>query len=490
MVVSAQHLASEVGRDVLERGGNAIDAAIAVGYALAVVQPCCGNIGGGGFMLIRMHDGRERFIDFREEAPLRATRDMYLDARGNPVPQRSRKGWLAIAVPGTVLGLETARREYGTMSRAALLAPAIALARQWHRPQLAATLAAIARGGSSAFYRGSIARAIVRASDAGGGILSMRDFARYRVVESAPMHCEYGGYDLTVAPPPSSGGVTLCEILGIIAPYPIAQWPWHGIRETHYVVEAERRAYADRNTYLGDPAFVRNPIGELLSPGYLARLRSSIDAVRATPSTAIHPGAGAIAREHADTTHYSIVDAHGNAVAVTYTLNDYFGAGVEADGVIMNDEMDDFTSKPGTPNMYGLVQGEANEIAPGKRPLSSMTPTIVTKDGELFMVTGSPGGGRIITIVAETILNVLDYRMNVAQAVDAPRIHMQWLPDEIQCEPGALTPTVASALRADGYALREFGSWGSAQAIVVDPRTHLLEGGSDARTPQGSASGY
>jgi gamma-glutamyltranspeptidase/glutathione hydrolase len=511
MVVTEQHLASEVGREILQRGGNAVDAAVAVGYALAVVDPCCGNIGGGGFMLVRMHDGHERFIDFREEAPLRATRDMYLDANGSPVPARSRKGWLAVGVPGTVLGLETARREYGTMSRAALLAPAIRLARDgFHlvpgdrmgplpvhdgrvrRPHLAATLALIARSGARAFYRGSIARAIVVASERGGGLLSMRDLAQYHVEESAPMHCTYHRYVLSVAPPPSSGGVTLCEILGILKPYPIGRWSWHGVRDTHYLVEAERRAYADRNTYLGDPAFVRNPISQLLSAGYLARLRASISPRRATPSSDVHPGDDVIVSEGNDTTHYSIVDAAGNAVAVTYTINDYFGAGVTAGntGVIMNDEMDDFTSKPGTPNMFGLVQGKANAIAPGKRPLSSMSPTIVTKNGKLFMVTGSPGGGRIMTIVLETLLNVIDYHMNVAQAVDAPRIHMQWLPDEVQYEPGALPASTLEQLEKDGYTFKEFPWWGSAQAIVVDPRTHALEGGTDRRTPEGAALGY
>jgi gamma-glutamyltranspeptidase/glutathione hydrolase len=511
MVVTVQHLATEVGRSILERGGNAVDAAVAVGYALAVVDPCCGNVGGGGFMLVRMRDGRERFIDFRETAPLRATRDMYLDARGNPVPQRSRKGWLAVGVPGTVLGLETARSEYGTMSRGALLAPAIALAGRGfalvrgdsmgplplrngyvREPQLAATLALISRDGPDAFYRGSIARAIVAASQRGGGLLSMRDLATYRVVERRPIHCNYRGYRLTVAPPPSSAGVVLCQILGMIEPYEIGRWPWHGVRASHYVVEADRRAYADRNTYLGDPAYVRVPVAQLLAPSYLARLRASIDPVRATPSREIHPGAGIDVSEGDDTTHYSIVDSEGNAVAVTYTLNDYFGAGVTAGstGVIMNDEMDDFTSKPGTPNMYGLVQGSANAVAPGKRPLSSMAPTIVTRDGRLVMVTGSPGGSRIPTIVLETLLDVLDYHMNVAQAVDAPRIHMQWLPDEIQYEPGALTSQTMLALLREGYSLKEYASWGSAQAIVVDPVTHALYGGTDDRTPEGAALGY
>ncbi len=487
MVVTEQRLATDVGVSVLRRGGNAVDAAVAVGYALAVVDQCCGNIGGGGFMLVRMHDRRERFIDFREVAPLRASRNMYLDAHGNVVPARSRKGWLAVGVPGSVLGLETARREYGTMSRQTLMAPAIALARTQKQPQLAATLALIARDGPDAFYRGPIARAVVVASNAGGGILSMRDFERYRVVQSQPLHCSLYGYDLTVAPPPSSGGVTLCEILGILKPYPIARWPWHGVEETHYVVEAERRAYADRNTVLGDPAFVYNPVARLLSPAYLAQLRASIAPQRATPSSEIHPRVGSSWNEGAETTHYSVVDANGDAVAVTYTLNAYFGAGVKVDGFFLNDEMDDFTSKPGTPNMYGLVQGSANAIEPGKRPLSSMAPTIVTRNGKLVMVTGSPGGAKIITIVLETLLDGLVYHMNVAQAVDAPRFHMQWLPDEIEYEQGAFDNATMRALRRDGYTLTPVDPYGAAEAILVG---HGLEGGSDSRKPMGKAAGY
>jgi gamma-glutamyltranspeptidase/glutathione hydrolase len=538
MVVTEQHYASEAGLDVLRRGGNAVDAAVAVGYALAVVDPCCGNIGGGGFMLIRMHDGRERFIDFREKAPLRATRTMYLDAHGNVVPGRSTKGWLAIGVPGTVMGLDRALAQFGTMPRSAVMSYAIRLAKDgytfasgdeipfrgaaegysgaydfanqpnvraiWEphgrlpragevieQPLLARTLEAIAARGSAAFYHGPIARAVVAASAAHGGILTMRDFARYTVGESAPLRCDYHGYEIVSVPPPSSGGVTLCEILNIVAPYPFAAWGWHSVRETHYLIEAERRAYADRNTYLGDPAFVNNPVAQLMDPAYAARLRASIDPRRATPSTQVKPGLGVTLHENDDTTHYSIVDRWGNAVAVTYTLNDWFGAGVIAGntGFFLNDEMDDFTSKPGVPNMYGLVQGSANSIAPGKRPLSSMTPTIVTRNGKLVMVTGSPGGSRIITIVLETILNVLDFRMNVQQAVDAPRIHMQWLPDRIDYEPGAFTAPAMAALREDGYAFHEVPFWGSAQAIVREPNG-TLEGGTDRRHPAGAAIGY
>jgi gamma-glutamyltranspeptidase / glutathione hydrolase len=512
MVVTEQHLASQAGLDVLRAGGNAVDAAVAVGYALAVVDPCCGNIGGGGFMLVRMHDGRERFIDFREKAPLRATRDMYLDARGNAVADRSRKGWLAIGVPGTVMGLERARTEFGTMSRAQVMAPAIALARDGFvtvagddmRPDaptrpgerivqrnLAHTLESIERGGAPAFYDGPIAREIVAASNAHGGILSMRDFAAYTVDEPAPLHCSYHGLEIISAPPPSSGGVTLCEILGIVEPYPFSQWGWHSIDETHYLVEAERRAYADRNADLGDPHFVRNPVAQLLSPAYTARLRASIGPRDATPSSQIKPGVTVDVHENAETTHYSIVDARGNAVAVTYTINDLFGSGVIAGntGFYLNDEMDDFTSKPGTPNMFGLVQGERNDVQPGKRPLSSMAPTIVLRGGKLAMVTGSPGGSRIITIVLETLLNHFDFGMSAQRAVDAPRIHMQWLPDRVEFEPKAFTTATIDALQTRGYQFHEVKSWGSAQAIVVDPATGLLEGGTDRRHPAGSVAG-
>ncbi|MBV9057000.1 MAG: gamma-glutamyltransferase family protein [Candidatus Eremiobacteraeota bacterium] len=513
MVATAQHLATQAGIDVLRAGGNAVDAAVAVGYALAVVDPCCGNIGGGGFMLVRLHDGRERFIDFRERAPLRATRTMYLDARGNVRKDASTKGWLSIAVPGTVAGLERARAEFGTLSRGRLMAPAIALARdgflytaadvpafgnfpragdRWRQPQLAATLALIARDGSEAFYRGPIARGIVAASDAHGGILTLQDFSDYRVEESAPLHCRFHGYDIASAPPPSSGGATLCEILNVIAPYPLRQWGWHDERAIHVVTEAERFAYADRNAYLGDPDFVRNPVAALLAPAYAAEIRRRIEAKPVTPSAEVSPGLGAPSNEGAETTDYSIVDRWGNAVAVTYTINDAYGAGVIAGdtGFFLNDEMDDFTSKPGVPNLYGLVQGARNAIAPQKRPLSSMAPTIVTRNGALRMVTGSPGGSRIITIVLETMLDALIYGMTAQAAVDAPRTHMQWLPDALEYEPHALSANALQRLRAIGYTLQMRETWGSAQAIVVDPVTGSLQGGSDRRTPAGAALGY
>lgn len=535
MVVTEQHEASDVGLAVLRRGGNAVDAAVAVAYALAVVDPCCGNIGGGGFMLVRMHDGRERFIDFREKAPSHASRDMYLDKHGNVVPHLSTKGYLSIGIPGTVMGLERARTQFGTMSRAALLAPAIALAQNGFRlragdlapfagapgegytalstasanvraifmpdgkppyageilrqPQLAGTLRAIANGGTRAFYRGPIARAVVAASARNGGILTLKDFADYDVDEYAPVRCGYRGYEVLSAPPPSSGGVTLCEMLDVLSAYPLAAWGWNSVRSAHYTIETERRAYADRDAYLGDPKYVHDPIAQLLSPAYAATIRAEISPEKATPSVRVHPG---LPHENADTTHISIVDKFGNAVAMTYTINDWFGSGVIAGdtGFFLNDEMDDFTSKPGVPNMFGLVQGERNAIAPGKRPLSSMTPTIVTKDGKLFMVTGSPGGARIITIVLSTIQNVIDYGMNVQQAVNAPRIHMQQFPDVVEYEPGAFTPATMTALAAMGYRFDEIRSWGSAQAIVVDPITGVRYGGTDRRHSAGLAAGY
>lgn len=540
MVATEQHYATQAGLRILRRGGNAVDAAIAVAYALAVVDPCCGNIGGGGFMLVRMHDGLERFIDFREKAPLRANPKMYLDASGNVIAHASTKGYLAVGVPGTVMGMERARAEFATLPRSVLMEPAIFLAQKGFRiepgdaaifktasaegysgaftfenqpnvkdiftkdgklpqpgdvlrqPQLAQTLELIAKGGSSAFYEGPIAKAITDASYKEGGMLSMDDFKNYSVDERTPVHCTYRGYVVISAPPPSSGGVTLCEILNITAAYPLHQWGWHSAQSAHYVIEAERRAYADRNTYLGDPAFVNNPVGDLLSQSYAQKLRGSISPDKATPSVQIHPGLGPVAHENDDTTHFSIVDRWGNAAAVTYTINDWFGAGVIAGdtGFFLNDEMDDFTSKPGVPNMYGLVQGVRNDIEPGKRPLSSMTPTMVMKNGKLFMVTGSPGGSRIITIVLSTLENVLDYGMNVQQAVNAPRIHMQWEPDEIQMEPGAFDASSSSTLTAMGYTFKVLPSWGSAQAILIDPKTGVRYGGTDRRHPTGSAAGY
>ncbi len=530
MVVTAQHLATRVGLQILRQGGNAIDAAVAVGYALAVVHPCCGNIGGGGFMMIHLADGHTVFLDFREKAPLKATPTLYQNAAGQVVPGLSTKSYLAVGVPGTVLGLDTALRKYGTMSRAQVMAPAIRLAREGYvleqgdvnildtrvkdfarhknvaaiflnhgkpyvagerlrQPQLARTLELIAREGSRAYYRGPIAQAIVAASRAHGGILSMRDFADYTVQWAKPVECRYHGYTIMSDPPPSSGGVTICEILQIIKPYPLAKWGYGSVQSLHYLIEAERRAFADRNTYLGDPAFVHNPIEQLLSADHAAKLRASIRADAATPSRQIKGSLGSY--EGTDTTDYSIVDRHGNAVGVTYTINYLFGLGQIAGdtGFFLNNEMDDFTSKPGVPNSFGLVQGKANQIEPGKRPLSSMAPTIVLRGKRVFMVTGSPGGSTIISTTLESFLNVVDFGMNVQQAVNAPRVHEQWYPDVVFVEPGLISPSVERRLQAMGYRFKVVKSWGADEAIVVNPRTHLLEGANDRRRPAGLAAG-
>ena len=531
MVVSSQHLATEVGVKILKEGGNAIDAAVAVGYALAVVHPCCGNIGGGGFMVVHLASGRNLFLDFREKAPLKATPTMYQNAKGQVVPGRSTKTYLSVGVPGTVLGLDTALREYGTMSREKVMAPAIRLAREGYvleqgdvsilntrvkdfarhknvaaiflnhgkpyvagerlrQPQLARTLEMISREGSRAFYRGPIARAIVAASRTHGGILSMKDLADYTVQWAKPVDCSYHGYTLVSDPPPSSGGVTICEILQIIKPYPFTKWGYGSVDSLHYLVEAERRAFADRNTYLGDPAFVHNPIDRLLSAQHAAKLRATIRPDAATPSVDVKGSLGPY--EGTDTTDYSIVDRHGNAVGVTYTINYLFGLGQIAGdtGFFLNNEMDDFTSKPGVPNSFGLVQGKANQVEPGKRPLSSMAPTIVLRGKRLFMVTGSPGGSTIISTTLESFLNVADFGMNVQQAVNAPRVHQQWYPDVVFAEPGLMSPSVERRLRAMGYRFKIIKSWGADEAIVVNPRTHMLEGANDRRLPAGLAAGY
>lgn len=531
MVVSEQRYASRVGIDVLRSGGNAVDAAVAVGYALAVVDPCCGNIGGGGFMLIRMRNGTETFLNFRERAPLRATPDMFLDANGNIAAGRSTKTYLGVAVPGTVKGLEYARIRFGTQSRAKVMEPAIALARDGYiltkddvdvyyaglqdaalepnvaaiftphglalragqrlkQPQLAKTLNAVEHGGTQAFYGGSIAQRLVRASDAHGGILSRRDFESYAVTEYRPVSCTYRGYEIDSAPPPSSGGTTMCEILNVVQPFPLASYGWDSANSVHDVVEAERHAYVDRNAYLGDPAFVINPLDRLLSAEHAATIRAAILPDRSTPSKDF--GAAALSREETDTTHYSIVDRFGNAVAVTYTINDSFGTRLMAGdtGFFLNNEMDDFTSKPGEPNLYGLVQGSANAIAPGKTPLSSMAPTIVTKNGKLSIVAGSPGGPRIISITLGVLQNIIDYGMDVQQAVDSPRVHHQWLPDTVYLEPGALSPSAQQRLQLMGYTFTAQPPWGSAQVIERDELSGVLFGGSDRRRPAGAALGY
>ena len=528
MVVTAHRLASEIGAGILAQGGNAIDAAVAVGYALAVVDPCCGNIGGGGFMTIRLADGRRTFLDFRETAPAAANAGMFLGADGEPSDGASRYGYLAVAVPGTVKGLERAAQEYGRLTRRALLGPAIALARDgfvltradtdiidaradriakdpaaasvFLRPDgsrlapgdrlvqhdLAATLERIAQDGADAFYRGAIPQAVETASRNGGGVITAQDFARYAIVEKPPLSCSYRGYVLYSAPPPSSGGVTICEILNIIKGRDVEALGFRSVRSVAFLVEAMRQAYHDRNAFLGDPAFVENPLDRLLSKGYAAGVRAAIEAREGGPTAAPaeHP------REQPQTTHYSIVDGEGNAVAVTYTINGFFGAAVMAPGTgfFLNNEMDDFATKPGRPNLYGLVQGASNAVMPGKRPLSSMAPTIVEKNGKTVLVLGSPGGSRIITTVLEALINIVDYGMSPQAAVDAPRLHHQERPEAVYYERRGLSPEVAAGLKELGYKLVEQRPWGAVELIAIEDGR--LTGASDPRRPAGAAIGY
>jgi gamma-glutamyltranspeptidase/glutathione hydrolase len=544
MVVSSQHYASDVGASILRQGGNAIDAAVAVGYALAVTHPCCGNLGGGGFMLIHLADGRNAFINFREKAPLAAHADMFLDAKGNVVSNKSVDGYLAVGVPGTVLGLETARQKFGTMPRSILIAPAVALAADGFilvrgdidvlsegtkefraQPNVAAvflksgepfmtgdrltqkdlglTLHAISEGGADAFYHGAVPAAVSAAAKAHGGLLTAEDFAAYSTTEPAPIICLYRGYSIVSAPPPSSGGVTLCEMLQILEGYPLNKLGFHSAASVHFMTEAMRYAYRDRNTYLGDPAFIDNPTARLLSPRYARTIRTHIQANRATPSSALE--GHATADEHATTTHYSVIDHWGNSVSTTFTINDSFGAKVIAGdtGFFLNDEMDDFTAKPGVANMFGLIQGKANAIAPGKRPLSSMTPTIVLKDGKPVLIVGTPGGSRIITTVLQVIVNVIDHGMTLQEAVDAPRMHHQWWPDTIAGEPYAFSADTVKALTAMGYKVVALEPWGSGNAVEAIgiapadaksanalgfPRPGVFYGANDSRAPAGSAA--
>lgn len=504
MVVTSQHLASQVGTDILKMGGNAVDAAVAVGYAQAVVNPCCGNIGGGGFMTIHLADGTDTFINFRETAPAAASADMYLDKEGKVTKDASLYGYLAAGVPGTVLGMDSAQKKYGKLTRQQVMAPAIKLAREGFvltradtdildttvkrfrqdpesariflrkngealqpgdrliQTDLADTLTAISEKGPDAFYQGKIPQAVEAAAKKGGGILTAADFANYKITETAPITCSYRGYKFVSSPPPSSGGVTLCETLNVLEGYDLKSMGFNSAAYIHTLTEAMRHAYMDRNTFLGDPEFVKNPIDHLLSKSYAADIRKQIVANKATPSVEVQPGMQP--HEKPETTHYSIVDHDGNAVSTTYTVNGRFGAVVIAPGTgfFLNDEMDDFTVKVGEQNLYGLVQGATNSIAPGKRPLSSMSPTLVTKDGKTFMVLGSPGGSRIITITLQTALNVIDHGMAPQEAVDAPRIHHQWLPDEVYYEQRGVSADSLNLLKTMGYKMVEQNPWGAA----------------------------
>jgi gamma-glutamyltranspeptidase/glutathione hydrolase len=540
MVVAAQHLASQVGVDVLKSGGNAVDAAVAVGYMLAVVYPAAGNIGGGGFMTIELADGRKTFLDFREKAPLAATANMYLDEKGNVIPGLSTKGYLAVGVPGTVSGMELALSKYGTMKRATIMAPAIHYAENGFeldqgdvdmlttstedfkgdmsnsgaiflnagepfrvgenlvQHDLAKTLQEISDKGADGFYKGWVGQAIAASVQAGKGIITQADLDQYQPREFAPVECDYRGYHVISSPPPSSGGVVICEIMNILEGYPMQSLGFRSAEAMHYQIEAMRHAYVDRNSYLGDPDYVKNPLARLLDKDYAAKIRSVIDPHKAGVSQDIKPGVEP--HEGSNTTHYSIVDKWGNAVAVTYTLNDWFGAKVMAShtGILLNDEMDDFTAKIGVPNLYGLVQGQANAVGPGKRPLSSMSPTIVTKDGKTVMVVGTPGGSRIITATLLTILNVIDYGMNVQEAVDAPRFHQQWLPETTNIEPFTLSPDTQKILEGWGQKFSGPQPFNHVAAILVGAPSlggkpvgqNRFYGANDPRRNSGLARGY
>ena len=530
MVVAQEPLAADVGVAVLKSGGNAVDAAVAVGFALAVTHPFAGNIGGGGFMLIRLADGRTTFIDFREKAPRKASHDMYLDASGS-VTKDSLVGWRAVGVPGTVRGLELANKKYGRKPWFDLLQPAIGLAssgfpvsysqmRSFHysaellsqfpeskhiflkdgafydwnenfkQPELARTLERIAGGGAAEFYEGETAHILAREMERHGGLITLDDLREYQAVERKPLEGDYKGYHIITSPPPSSGGVGILQMLGMLDGTGYEKSHAGSATAYHYLAEVMRRYYADRNEYLGDPDFVKNPITAMLNPAYIRSRRESIDPVLATPSNQIRPGLPAGAAEGSDTTHYSIADEQGNVVAVTYTLNAGYGSGVTVPeaGFLLNDEMDDFAAKPGTPNLFGLVQGEANSIAPGRRSLSSMVPTIVLKDGKPFLVLGAPGGSRIITAVLQVMLNVMDFGMNIQDAIDFPRVHHQWKPDHLDIERG-ISPDTIALLKKDGYNIEESKPAVIARVEAILLKDGWLQGGHDERG-SGKASGY
>jgi len=540
MVASVHELASHAGVEVLQAGGNAVDAAVATGFALAVVHPQAGNLGGGGFLLLRKANGDAHFVDFREKAPAAATEHMYLDAQGNVIPDASTVGYKSIGVPGSVAGLVYAEKKYGHLSLEKVMAPAIRLAREgfalaWEdaedlrdsdlakfaeskrifqrdgkyyqpgetfkQPDLARTLERIAKNPDD-FYRGAMARELAAAIQKGGGLITAADLAQYEVKEREPVRGTYRSYDIISAPPPSSGGVALVEILNILEGYDLARLGNRSAAAIHLTVEAFRRAFYDRAEFLGDADFAKIPVPQLLDKRYAEAWRESIDPNHASISKDLRrPGVfnelervarhrPVEAREPENTTHYSVVDSEGNAVSVTTTLNDSFGSRVTAErlGFLLNDEMDDFAAKQGVPNTYGLIQGPANAIGPGKRPLSAMTPTIVLKDGKLFLVLGSPGGPTIITTVANILMGVVDYGLDIQEAVNAPRFHHQWLPDAIGVE-DRLSPDTMNLLRSKGHKLHVAHFWGDGECILVDPKTGERLGASDGRN-NGKAVGY
>jgi gamma-glutamyltranspeptidase / glutathione hydrolase len=530
MVVAQEATAAKIGAAVLEQGGNAVDAAVAVGFALAVTYPRAGNLGGGGFMLIHLASGTDTAVDYRETAPAAITRGSFLDAQGNADPQKSRDSALAIGVPGTVEGLAFAQHRYGSghFTLAELIAPAWKLAhdgmpvtddiadvtgnmlerlKRWPstakiflkpdgtpltpgeplvQSDLANVLDAIAKDGPNAFYRGPIAEKIAAAVQAAGGVMTVDDLLAYSAYEREPVRNTYRGYDVVSMPPPSSGGVELIEMLNILEGYDLAHAD--EVQKDHLLVEAMKRAYADRALFLGDPDKVKAPIAKLISKDYAATWRATIDAEHATPANAIRAG-GTVQQEGRNTTHFSVVDSAGNAVANTYTLNFSYGVGLVAEGtgIILNNELDDFAVKPEAPNAYGLIGYDANAPGPNKRPLSSMTPTILLKDGKPFLVTGSPGGSRIITAVLQVIVDVIDRGLDIARAESLPRIHNQWLPDQVFAEPG-ISADVIAGLQARGDKVVSTGKFTSVNSIVVTPDGFV--GAADPRTAGGLAIGY
>jgi gamma-glutamyltranspeptidase/glutathione hydrolase len=551
MVVSVHDLASQVGVEILQAGGNAVDAAVATGFALAVVHPGAGNIGGGGFMLIRMGNGKTHFIDYRETAPAAATRDMYLDSLGNVIKGASEFGYKAISVPGSVAGMAYAEKKFGKLTLKQVIAPAIKLARDgyalswqetkdlhnshladfpesrrifqrngdyykpgeiFRQPELARTLQRISENPDD-FYHGALARELAAALQKGGGLITVEDLARYEIKEREPVRGTYRGFEVISAPPPSSGGTVLIESLNILEGYDLANMQSRSAQSVHFTIEGFRRAFFDRAEFMGDPDFSKIPVPQLLDKKYAAAWRETIQPERASASKDLkrpaifneleqyaesHPPA-VVPRESHHTTHYSVVDADGNAVSVTTTINDWFGSRVTADGLgfLLNDEMDDFSSKPGVPNADGLIQGPANEIGPGKRPLSSMTPTIVVHNGKAVLVLGSPGSSKIITTVANVLMGVVDYGMNIQEAVNAPRFHNQWLPDKLNVEQW-FSPDTLATLGKMGYKL-EIGLhdsdevepyWSDAECIAIDEKTGERLGATDIRNSRGKAVGY
>ncbi|HRL54237.1 MAG: gamma-glutamyltransferase [Acidovorax sp.] len=530
MVATEQELASRIGLDILKAGGNAVDAAVGIGFALAVALPNAGNLGGGGFMMV--HDaktGKSVALDFREVAPLKATRNMYLDDKGNVINGKSLYTHYAVGVPGTVAGMEHALKKWGTMPLDKVIAPSIALAEKgfpvsetlakilrqeqknmgkwpatteifWKdgaplkrgdllvQKDLAQSMRLIAQQGAKAFYEGAIAQKIAAEMAPHAGAVTLQDLREYKVAEREPVRGTYRGHEVVTMPPPSSGGTHLVQILNMLEQWPLAQWGQNSAQTLHHMAESSKLAYADRSEYLGDPDFVKIPLKGLTSKRYAESLAKTIDPNRARPAKEIKPGQPQ-PYESDQTTHYSVVDKAGNAVAVTYTLNTNFGSGIVAKGtgILLNNEMDDFAAKPGVANAYGLVGGDANAVAAKKRPLSSMTPTLVLKDGKPTLVTGSPGGARIITTVLQTVVNTIDFGNNPAEAAAAPRVHHQWTPDELRVEKG-LSPDTLALLKQRGHNIAVKPSMGRTQTIQI--RNGQLYGYSDPRNPDGQTLGY